>query len=72
MDRRRPAGFLRHRVRRAHLRRPARPGDPAFDACDNYFWLLPGESRPVRVEPRRRVPNAKLLVEAYNVAANLS
>ncbi|MEV4053196.1 discoidin domain-containing protein [Amycolatopsis sp. NPDC049688] len=38
---------------------------------DNYFWLLPGESRTVRVEPRRRVPNAKLLVEAYNVAAKL-
>lgn len=39
---------------------------------DNYFWLLPGESRTIRVEPRRRVPNAKLLVEAYNVAAKLT
>ncbi|HET6711421.1 discoidin domain-containing protein [Amycolatopsis sp.] len=39
---------------------------------DNYFWLLPGETRTVRVEPRRRVPNARLLVEAYNVAAKLT
>lgn len=39
---------------------------------DNYFWLLPGESRTVRVEPRRRVPNARLQVEAYNVAAKLT
>ncbi|MEU7784589.1 glycoside hydrolase family 2 protein [Amycolatopsis sp. NPDC049159] len=39
---------------------------------DNYFWLLPGETRTIRVEPRRRVPNAKLLVEAYNVAAKLT
>ncbi|WP_370963050.1 discoidin domain-containing protein [Amycolatopsis sp. cg9] len=39
---------------------------------DNYFWLLPGESRTIHVEPRRRVPNAKLLVEAYNVAAKLT
>jgi hypothetical protein len=38
---------------------------------DNYFWLLPGESRTVRVEPRRRVPGARLQVEAYNVAAKL-
>ncbi|SEF21426.1 Glycosyl hydrolases family 2, sugar binding domain [Amycolatopsis pretoriensis] len=39
---------------------------------DNYFWLLPGESRTVRVEPRRRVPGARLQVEAYNVAAKLT
>ncbi|MEA5367093.1 discoidin domain-containing protein [Amycolatopsis sp., V23-08] len=38
---------------------------------DNYFWLLPGESRTVRVDPRRRVPQARLQVEAYNVAAKL-
>lgn len=36
---------------------------------DNYFWLLPGESRTVSVTPRRRSPGAKLLVEAYNSAA---
>lgn len=39
---------------------------------DNYFWLLPGESRTVRVEPRRKVSSARLLVEAYNVAAKLT
>lgn len=36
---------------------------------DNYFWLLPGESRTVSVTPRRRTPGAMLLVEAYNSAA---
>ncbi|MFJ1759197.1 discoidin domain-containing protein [Amycolatopsis sp. NPDC088138] len=38
---------------------------------DNYFWLLPGESRTIRVDPPRRVPQARLQVEAYNVAAKL-
>ncbi|WP_326952787.1 discoidin domain-containing protein [Amycolatopsis sp. NBC_01286] len=38
---------------------------------DNYFWLLPGESRTIRVDPTRRVPQARLQVEAYNVAAKL-
>jgi hypothetical protein len=39
---------------------------------DNYFWLLPGETRTVSVTPRRSVNRPKLLVEAYNVPATLS
>jgi hypothetical protein len=39
---------------------------------DNYFWLLPGETRTVTVDPRRQVNQPKLLVEAYNVAAKLT
>jgi hypothetical protein len=39
---------------------------------DNYFWLLPGESRTVTVSPRQAVSRARLLVEGYNAAATLS
>ncbi len=39
---------------------------------DNYFWLLPGESRTVTVSPRRPVSQPKLLVEGYNVPAILT
>ncbi|MEV0068563.1 discoidin domain-containing protein [Amycolatopsis sp. NPDC050768] len=39
---------------------------------DNYFWLLPGESRTVTVAPRRSVKSPRLSVEAYNVPATLS
>ena len=39
---------------------------------DNYFWLLPGESRTVTVSPRRAVSRPRLLVEAYNVPAHLT
>ncbi|MEW2499766.1 discoidin domain-containing protein [Amycolatopsis sp. NPDC047767] len=39
---------------------------------DNYFWLLPGESRTVTVAPRRSVKSPRLSVEAYNVPAKLS
>ncbi len=39
---------------------------------DNYFWLLPGESRTITVAPRRTVRNPRLLVEAYNVPAKLT
>ncbi|SFJ64440.1 Glycosyl hydrolases family 2 [Amycolatopsis sacchari] len=38
---------------------------------DNYFWLLPGESRVVTVSPRRPVDHPKLRVEAYNVTAKV-
>ncbi|HEV3357988.1 MAG TPA: discoidin domain-containing protein [Pseudonocardiaceae bacterium] len=36
---------------------------------DNYFWLLPGESRQITVSPRTTVHNAALLVQGYNVPA---
>jgi hypothetical protein len=39
---------------------------------DNYFWLLPGESRTVTITPRRPVRQPRLLVEAYNSAAKLT
>jgi glycosyl hydrolase family 2/Ig-like domain-containing protein/F5/8 type C domain-containing protein len=39
---------------------------------DNYFWLLPGESRTVTVSPRKSVSQPKLLVEGYNVPATLT
>ncbi|HEY3606677.1 MAG TPA: glycoside hydrolase family 2 protein, partial [Pseudonocardiaceae bacterium] len=39
---------------------------------DNYFWLLPGESRTVRVSPRKAVSRPRLLVEGYNAPATLS
>ena len=39
---------------------------------DNYFWLLPGESRTVTVIPRRTVNRPRLQVEAYNVPAKLT
>jgi hypothetical protein len=39
---------------------------------DNYFWLLPGESRTVSVAPRKSVSRPRLLVEGYNVPATLS
>ncbi|WP_326836091.1 discoidin domain-containing protein [Amycolatopsis rhabdoformis] len=39
---------------------------------DNYFWLLPGESRTVTVAPRKSVKSPRLSVEAYNVPAKLS
>jgi hypothetical protein len=39
---------------------------------DNYFWLLPGESRTVTVSPRKSVSGPRLLVEGYNVPATLS
>jgi hypothetical protein len=39
---------------------------------DNFFWLLPGESRTVTVTPRRTVSRPRLFVEAYNVPATLT
>lgn len=39
---------------------------------DNFFWLLPGESRTVTVTPRRPVSSPKLFVEGYNVPATLT
>ncbi|SDW76146.1 F5/8 type C domain-containing protein [Amycolatopsis xylanica] len=39
---------------------------------DNYFWLLPGESRTVTITTRRPVSQARLSVEAYNVPARTS
>ncbi|QRP49530.1 discoidin domain-containing protein [Amycolatopsis sp. FDAARGOS 1241] len=39
---------------------------------DNYFWMLPGESRTVTVAPRKSVKSPRLQVEAYNVPAKLS
>jgi hypothetical protein len=39
---------------------------------DNYFWLLPGESRTVTVSPRRMVSRPRLLVEGYNVRRTLT
>ena len=36
---------------------------------DNYFWLLPGESKQITISPRTSVSNASLLVQGYNVAA---
>jgi hypothetical protein len=38
---------------------------------DNYFWLLPGESRTVTIAPRVAVRNPALYVEGYNVAGRL-
>jgi hypothetical protein len=34
---------------------------------DNYFWLLPGESRNISVSPRTAVVRPRLRLEAYNV-----
>ncbi|HEY2060271.1 MAG TPA: glycoside hydrolase family 2 protein, partial [Amycolatopsis sp.] len=39
---------------------------------DNYFWLLPGESRTITVDPHRAVDHPRLRVEAYNVSAKLA
>ena len=40
---------------------------------DNYFWLLPGESRTVAVcATQVGVRDPKLLVEGYNVPAILT
>ncbi|HEX3792114.1 MAG TPA: discoidin domain-containing protein [Pseudonocardiaceae bacterium] len=39
---------------------------------DNYFWLLPGESRTIAVTPRQAVSRPRLLVEGYNVTATLT
>lgn len=39
---------------------------------DNYFWLLPGESRTVTISPQRSVRTPRLLAEAYNSAPKLS
>jgi hypothetical protein len=39
---------------------------------DNYFWLLPGESRTVTINPQRSVRTPRLLAEAYNSATKLS
>jgi hypothetical protein len=39
---------------------------------DNYFWLLPGETRTIGMAPRRVVSRPRLLVEGYNVAATLT
>jgi hypothetical protein len=39
---------------------------------ENYFWLLPGETRVVTVAPRRSVTGPRLLVEAYNVPPKLT
>jgi hypothetical protein len=37
---------------------------------DNYFWLLPGESKQITISPRTSVHGASLLVEGYNVATS--
>jgi hypothetical protein len=34
---------------------------------DNFFWLLPGETRAITVAPRRRVTHPRLVLEGYNV-----
>lgn len=39
---------------------------------DNYFWLLPGESRTVTIKPQRAVRQPRLLTEAYNSAPKLT
>ncbi|MFC0110219.1 discoidin domain-containing protein [Kibdelosporangium aridum] len=39
---------------------------------DNYFWLLPGESRTVTINPQRSASHPRLLAEAYNSAPKLS
>jgi len=39
---------------------------------DNYFWLLPGESRTVTINPQRPVRQPRLLAEAYNSASKLT
>ncbi|MFS8096876.1 discoidin domain-containing protein [Lentzea alba] len=39
---------------------------------DNYFWLLPGESRTVTINPQRSVRTPRLLAEAYNSAPKLT
>jgi hypothetical protein len=39
---------------------------------DNYFWLLPGESRTVTINPQRQVRTPRLLTEAYNCAPKLT
>ncbi|MFD9699899.1 discoidin domain-containing protein [Lentzea sp. NPDC059081] len=39
---------------------------------DNYFWLLPGESRTVTISPQRSVRTPRLLAEAYNSAPKLT
>ncbi|HEY4456763.1 MAG TPA: discoidin domain-containing protein [Pseudonocardiaceae bacterium] len=36
---------------------------------DNYFWLLPGESKQITISPRTSVNNPSLLVQGYNVPA---
>ena len=33
---------------------------------DNYFWLLPGESKTVTITPKRQVNHPRLQAEAYN------
>ncbi|HEY4019588.1 MAG TPA: glycoside hydrolase family 2 protein, partial [Pseudonocardiaceae bacterium] len=35
---------------------------------DNYFWLLPGESKQVTISPRVSAHGASLLVEGYNIS----
>ena len=37
---------------------------------DNYFWLLPGESKQITISPRTSVNNPSLLVQGYNVPAS--
>jgi hypothetical protein len=39
---------------------------------DNYFWLLPGETRTVSVSPRISVSRPRLQVEAYNAGTTLT
>jgi hypothetical protein len=39
---------------------------------DNYFWLLPGESRTVTINPQRQVRTPRLLTQAYNSAPKLT
>ncbi|MEV4317137.1 discoidin domain-containing protein [Actinocrispum sp. NPDC049592] len=39
---------------------------------DNYFWLLPDETRTVTINPQRQVSNPRLAVEAYNAPAKLT
>jgi hypothetical protein len=35
---------------------------------DNYFWLLPGESKQITISPRVSVQGASLLVDGYNLS----
>ncbi len=39
---------------------------------DNYFWLLPGESRTVTITPRHRPAHPRLRTEAYNAPTTLT
>ncbi|WP_406601573.1 glycoside hydrolase family 2 protein [Lentzea miocenica] len=54
------------------MRRPATDRVLPTLYSDNYFWLLPGESRTVTIDPRRSVRTPRLLAEAYNSAPKLT